>query len=257
MNINDKEIINLYVGENQSTYEIAQAMNTYPNKIRRILLRNNIEMKDKSEAQKNALQNGTSKIPTLGRKRTKEEKLKISSGLSKSWKKLSDEEYENRVEMAKKRWNSMTELDKKNMIASAIKSIRLAGKEGSKLEKFIYVELTSIGYRVEQHKKNLIQNENLEIDIYIPSIKTIIEIDGPSHFLPIWGDEKLQKQILADSKKTGLILSKGFVIIRVKNIKDSISLSDKEKLKNNIITILSDIGNKMPPKSQRYIEIEI
>jgi very-short-patch-repair endonuclease len=93
--------------------------------------------------------------------------------------------------------------------------------------------------------------------MYFPEFKAIIEIDGPSHFLPIWGEEKLQKQMKADQNKTGLILSKGFIIIRVKNLSDSLSLIKQEELKNTILSILDSIKGKYPEKSKRYIEIEI
>ena len=93
--------------------------------------------------------------------------------------------------------------------------------------------------------------------MYFPELGAIIEIDGPSHYLPIWGEEKLQKQIKADQNKTGLILSKGLVIIRVKNLSDSISLNAQENLKNRIIDILRGIENKFPSKSKRYLEIEV
>jgi very-short-patch-repair endonuclease len=220
------------------------------------LIKNGVELKNKSEAQKNALQNGTSKIPTQGKKRSKEDRLKISSSLKKTWDNMSDEEYDRRVQMSKNRWNNMTELQKSNMCAAAIKAIQSAGKEGSKLEKFIREELTSAGFVVEFHKTNLIANQNLEIDMYLPELGTIIEIDGPSHFLPIWGDEKLQKQIRADAHKTGLILSKGLKIIRVKNLSDSVSLSDKQNLKNRLLNILNG-KDGFGVRNKNYIEIEI
>lgn len=253
----DKEkIIKLYTLENKSTYEIAEICNTYPNKIRRVLISNGIEIKTKSEAQKNALKQGKSKIPTEGRVRSKEEKLKISLSLSKKWANISDEDYELRVKSAKERWNKLSDKKKHSMSEAAIKAIQLAGKEGSKLEKFLRDELGKHGHSIEIHKKNLIQNQNLEIDMYFPKLKTIIEIDGPSHFLPIWGEEKLQKQIKADLDKNGLILSKGFVIIRVKNLSDSLSLSGQEKLKNTLIELLNNIKTEFPKESKRYIEIE-
>jgi very-short-patch-repair endonuclease len=93
--------------------------------------------------------------------------------------------------------------------------------------------------------------------MYIPSLKTIIEVDGPSHFLPIWGEEKLRKQIKADVNKTGLILSKGYVIIRIKNLADSVCLADREKLRLDILDRLGTIEKSFPSKSERYIEIEI
>lgn len=256
MNSDDKKVVDLYTIENLSTYEIANRLNTYPNKVRRILVKNKVKIKNKSEAQKNALSNGTAKIPTQGRERTQEEKISISKSMSKKWATLSDEEYNERVNKAKERWDNMSASERQHMNEKAIKAIQKAGKEGSKLEKFIREELQSHGYKIEPHKKNLVVNENLEIDMYLPQLKAIIEIDGPSHFLPIWGEEKLQKQIKADLHKTGLILSKGFLIIRVKNLADSISLSAKEDLKQRLLTVLQDIEKSFPSKANRYIEIE-
>ena len=252
----EKEVIKMYSEQKMSTYEIAKNLNTYPNKVRRLLIKNGVHMNDKSTAQKNAIKKGTAKIPTKGRKRSKEEKLKISSSLKKRWEEISEEDYNNHVKMAKERWSKIPEKTKKAMNEAAIKAIQKAGKEGSKLEKFLVKEFVDYGYKVKPHVKNLIPNENLEIDMYFPEIKSIIEIDGPSHFLPIWGEEKLKKQIKADSHKTGLILSKGFAIIRVKSLADSISLSSREKLKDNLIEILDRIKSDFPSESNRYIEIE-
>ena len=252
-----QKIINLYVNDKKSTYEIAEILNTYPNKIRRILIKNGIQLKDKSEAQKNALSKGVAIIPTKGKKRSKVEKLKISSALKNHWDNISQEEYDDFVQKAKARWSELTEQEKEIMTSSAIKAIQIAGKEGSKLEKFLLSELTKAGYRIEFHKKGLIPNHNLEIDLYFPELRAIIEVDGPSHFLPIWGEEKLQKQIKADQQKSGLILGKGFIIIRIKNLSDSIALSTQENLKNQLIDILQQIKNNPPKKNERYIEIEI
>tara|TARA_B100001778_G_scaffold211347_1_gene174979 strand:- start:1001 stop:1777 length:777 start_codon:yes stop_codon:yes gene_type:complete len=255
--MNIKEIITMYTTDMKSTYEIAEIFNTYPNKIRRILIKNNVEIKDKSTAQKNALIKGVATIPTKGKHRTKEEKLKISASQKKAWENIDPKKYELHVKKCKDRWSKLTDQQKKDMQSAATKAIQLAGKEGSKLEKFLKLELTKEGHSVEIHKKNLIPNENLEIDLYLPMIKTIIEVDGPSHFLPIWGEEKLQKQIKADANKTGLILSKGYAIIRVKSLLDSVPLSTQEDLKNRLIKLLEEMGNKFPAKSKRYIEIDL
>lgn len=252
-----KKIVDMYTKQNKSTYEIAEQLNTYPNKIRRILVKNGVELKDKSEAQKNAIKHGKAIHPTKGKTRSKEEKIKISSGIKNYWDNMDEKTYKDKVEMSKKRWENMGEQEKTLMMESAIKAIQVAGKEGSKLEKFLYEEITKGGYAVEFHKKYLIQNEYLEIDMYIPGLKTIIEVDGPSHFLPIWGEEKLRKQVKADFNKTGLILSKGYAIIRIKSLSDSVCLADKEKLRLDILSRLSIIEASFPPKSERYIEIEI
>lgn len=255
--MDEQIIIQMYTDQNKSTYEIADTLKTYPNKIRRILVRSGIDLKTKSEAQKNAIDKGVAKHPTSGKVRTKKDKLKISSGLKKYWDDMDDVLYNTKIEQSKKRWAKIPAIDKQNMLDAAMKAIQIAGKEGSKLEKFIYQELSNAGHVVQYHKKQLIQNANLEIDMYIPSLKTIIEIDGPSHFLPIWGDAKLQKQIKADLHKTGLILSKGMIIIRVKHLSDSTCLADQEKLRLDILKRLDTIKLSFPPKTERYIEIEI
>jgi very-short-patch-repair endonuclease len=255
--MNSKKVIDLYLKENKSTYEIAEIMETYPNKIRRVLKKSGVELKNKSEAQKNAIKSGKTKHPTLGKQRSYEEKLKISASVKKHWQNMTEEEYAEKVKQSKDRWANMSESDKNKMLDAAIKAIQVAGKEGSKLEKYIYQELMSAGFKVEFHKKYLIQNENLEIDMYVPESKAIIEIDGPSHFLPIWGEEKLQKQIKADNNKSGLILSKGMAIIRIKHLSDSTCLADREKLRLDILKILGRLKESFPPRSKRYIELEI
>ena len=257
--MNDKdmpEIIKLYE-EGMSTYHIAERYGTYANKIRRALVKHGVQRRTKSQAQKEALTNGRSKHPTKGSKRSLEERLRISSAVKKYWEDIDPKEYERRCSLAKENWHSMSEQERQDLTRLAVEAVRKAATEGSMMEKALLKELTDSGYRVEFHKKNLIPNENLEIDLYIPSHKTIIEIDGPSHFLPIWGEEKLQKQIKADDQKTGLILSKGFAIIRVKNMLDFVSLASKEKMVVSVTEQLQNIDKKFPAKSKRFIEIEL
>jgi|TARA_R110000765_G_C18941596_1_gene607743 very-short-patch-repair endonuclease len=252
----ETEVIKLYE-TGSSTYQIAEHFQTYPNKIRRILTKHGVLLKSRSQAQKNALHNGRAKHPTVGTKRTKEERLKISSSVHEYWSSMSEDEHQHRCDEAKRRWHSMPADERDRICSMAIKAIQKAGKEGSKMEKFLSEALNERGYSVEFHKKDLIPTQNLEIDLYIPSLTTIIEIDGPSHFFPIWGEEKLQKQIIADNQKSGIILSKGYIIIRVKNLLDFVSLCKKEELINNVVAQLQSIERKFPPKSKRFIEIEL
>lgn len=256
MNNLDKQIIEMYNDQSKSTYEIAKSLDTYPNKIRRTLIKHGYKLKDKSQAQKNALKSGRCAHPTAGKKRTQDEKLRISEGMETHWEKMTEEQRQDRVNQAKERWKKMDASQKEKMCRLATDAIRKAGKEGSKLEKFVMDKLMESGYTVDFHNKTLIPNEKLEIDLYIPALKTIIEVDGPSHFLPIWGEEKLQKQIKADLQKSGRILSRGFAIIRVKAIANA-SLKKKENLISNIVSTLKSIENKFPPKTKRFIEVEL
>lgn len=56
-----------YVIEKLSTYAIAKERGTYANEIRRALIFHGIPLRDKSEAQAEALESGRHKHPTKGR----------------------------------------------------------------------------------------------------------------------------------------------------------------------------------------------
>ena len=73
--------------------------------------------------------------------------------------------------------------------------------------------------------------------------------------MPIWGDDKLQKQINADLRKSGALLSRGYAVIRVKSLGQE-SLSKKEELIQSIVEIVTGIRKKFPPRSKRFIEVE-
>ena len=251
----DTKVIDLYRNHNKSTYQIAEELKTYPNKIRRILVKHGIDLKNKSDAQKNALKGGRSKHPTKGIARDEKTKVKISSQLVKYWDELSDKEKKRRSLLAKNRWDSMSKSKKQEMRDKASRAIRTSATEGSKLERFIATKIREKGHKVEVHKKDLIPQENLEIDLYISNLKTIIEVDGPSHFYPIWGQEKLEKQINADLRKSGTLLSKGYVILRIKSCGEE-SLSEKTRLVNIVLEKIKDIGYKYPVRSKRFIEVE-
>ncbi len=77
MKIDEEFVINKYA-DNESTYSIAKELGTYPKKIERILKKNNIKLRSKSESQKLALKAGRCEHPTKGKKRSEEKKINIS-----------------------------------------------------------------------------------------------------------------------------------------------------------------------------------
>ena len=168
---------------------------------------------------------------------------------------MSDEEKNERVDQAKKRWHKMSKEQKENMRSKGVEAIQKSAKEGSKLERFILKRLSDLGYSTRFHVQNIIPSENLEIDLYIPELKTIIEIDGPSHFLPIWGEDRLKKQMNADLRKSGSLLSRGFVVIRIKTLGFE-SIKRKEDIIGIIAKHLKNIEQKFPTRSKRFIEVE-
>ena len=249
-------IIQQYTKEKKSTYEIAQDIGTYPNKIRRTLNTLGVDLRDRSTAQTVAIESGRHEHPTRGKKRTEAEKIAISDGMSTFWENMEEDERERRSQISKEQWASMSEEDKANLRKLAADAVRKAGKEGSKIEKFVYKGLTEAGREVIFHKKGLVPNDKMEVDLFVPGLKTAIEIDGPAHFLPIWGEATLQKHIRSDAQKSGLLINRGFVIVRVKNLIKNISNKRMRDILNQISEELDKIEEKFPPLTKRLIEIE-
>ena len=242
--------------QNSSTYSIAKELGTYPKKIERILKKNGITLRTRSQAQANAIKTGRSKHPTKGEKRSEEEKNKISRGKELSWKNTSEEDREKFSQQAKERWEKIPADKKKEMMEKAGRALRIAAIEGSKAEKFLQRKLNEMGYDVILHKKDLIEG-NFEIDLFLPELNTIIEIDGPQHFLPVFGEKKLQEVIKFDSIKNGLLVSKGFCVVRVRYLCKNMSRAVERKLWDLVSEQVGNIQDKFPTKSKRFIELEI
>ncbi|NBW14863.1 MAG: hypothetical protein EBR82_43370 [Caulobacteraceae bacterium] len=215
-----KIIKDLYLQQQKSFADIAELYDTYPNKVRRDAKKLNIKIRNKSEAQKNALGTGKHKHPTKGTKRDDSVKNKIGKKVMKSWENLTDKELANRKQKFKDNWNKLTQEEKENINQLATTAVRSSSKTGSKLEKYILNKLIQDNFYVEFHKEQSLVNTKLQIDLFLPKMDIAIEIDGPSHFLPVWGEDALQKNITYDQKKEGLILGRGWFLIRVKQLRD-------------------------------------
>lgn len=257
-NLNDQEKINLLKNEyevsNNSFSVIAKKYSTYANKIRRDAIKLGIKIKDKSEAQKNALSKGVVEHPTKGKTRTSEEKAKIGMGVMQNWESLDASQLEDRQKKARENWNSLSDDAKANMLNLANAAVREASKSGSKLEKFLLKTLLQDGYKAEFHKEQSLLNTKLQIDLFLPELDIAIEVDGPSHYEPVWGTDSLNRNIKYDQKKTGLILGKGLVLIRIKQTKD-FAPARAEVIYSELKSVIDNIKNKFPDKDNRYFTI--
>lgn len=235
-------IYELYIDKKMSFAEIAEQYSTYANKVRRDALRFNIPIRTKSEAQKQVLISGKAAHPTAGKQRTEAEKNKISLGVYNAWSDLPEHERQKRQKDSKDRWNNLDQKIKDNMLHSAHLAIRKSSKEGSKLEKFILSKLLENNYSVEFHKEQILSNTKLQIDIFLPKQNVAIEVDGPSHFEPVWGEDSLNKNQKYDQKKTGLIIGKGIRLIRIKQTSD-FSKARANILSDKLLSLLNTIDN--------------
>lgn len=244
-----------YTKKKRSDKDIAEELNTYANRVRRARIKLGIESRGRSDAQSAALKSGRHTHPTRGRKRTEEERESISNGVAKSWEELDKEELERRKEMARANWNAMSDAEKENLFRSAAEANRVAAKEGSKLEKYLKDQLMNSGFMVEWHKEGLLPNHKLHIDIFLPEYSIAIEVDGPAHFLPIWGEDNLSKNIRADNEKNGLLRMSGIKIIRIRHTKQELSQKLMRKVWDELNSALDKVING---KNKNYkIEIEV
>jgi very-short-patch-repair endonuclease len=231
-----------YEVNKKSFNDIATLYNTYANKVRRDAIKLKIQIRDKSEAQKNALSTGKTQHPTKGISRSESTKQKIGNSVLKSWESMADETLATRKLKAKINWDNKSTEEKEFMLREANNAVREASKKGSKLENFLFQKLLKHGLNVDFHKEQSILNTNLQIDLFLPRYNIAIEVDGPSHFEPVWGEDALKRNKKYDNKKTGLILGKGLQLIRIKQKKD-FSKARAEIIFKELIQTIEDIKN--------------
>jgi very-short-patch-repair endonuclease len=243
-----------YIKKKLSFAQIAKIAGTYSNKIRRDANKFGINIRNRSQAAKIALNEGRSEHPTKGKGHDESTRLKISESQGKVWDSLDDSERQKRSEIGKQSWNKKSEAEKREVIEKGGQAIREASRIGSKLERYILEELTKLKYNVQFHREHVLRNNRLEIDLYVTDLQTAIEVDGPSHFEPVWGEENLIKNQRSDKQKTGLIISQGMVLIRIKQDK-RISQRYFRNILNKLVAELEKIKTNFPEKDKRYIEI--
>lgn len=246
----------LYNTHNLSWPEIAELADSYPNKIRRLANKLGIKSRTRNEAQSVAIKTNRHKHPTKGVGHKESAKVKISDNISAYFDKMTDKEREKLSKRAKALWDKKSDLEKKQLLEAANNATRLAAKEGSKLEKYLLIQLIKNGYKVLFHKEHFVIREKLQIDLFISDLNVAIEVDGPSHFDNIWGEKALIQSQNRDRYKTGLLLDRGCVVIRILQDKE-LSAKNHRDILSKLLDTLDSIKNKFPEKGQRHITIGV
>lgn len=254
MTLNEREyfIRDYYLERSMSWAALAKLSGTYSQRIRRDAQKFGIESRSKSDAQKAALSSGRHPHPTKDKQRPEDVKIRISETMFDTWEDMDDDERERRRQKAVEIWNQKSPQEIEEFRKAAGDGVRAAAKEGSALEKFLQKELIKAGYKVEFHKEHFILREKQQIDIFLPELNTAIEVDGPSHFSNIWGDDVLKKNIERDRIKTGLLLERGLCIIRVRQTK-SLSAKYKRDILRDVLAQLKKIETRFPQRGERHI----
>ena len=147
-----------YTKKKLSFAQIAKIAGTYSNKIRRDANKFGINIRNRSQAAKVALNEGRSEHPTKGKGHDESTRLKISESQGKVWDSLDNSERQKRSEIGKQSWNKKTEAEKREVIEKGGQAIREASRIGSKLERYILEELTKLKYNVQFHREHVLRN---------------------------------------------------------------------------------------------------
>lgn len=236
------EVLKMYNDDLMSAKEIAEHFGTYPNKILRMLNKSGQKKRDRSEAQKMAIERGRKAPPNDGSPLSEERKMAISEGMAEFWKNAPDEYVEEHSKRAKEQWDNMSDSEKQEMHRKARQGILTAAKEGSKVEVAIREALDEAGISYLRNHKGFLIDPDLEVDIFIPAHSAAIEVDGIFHNEAIHGEAKLLKRKQTDRKKDGLLKREGYWPIRVKIDKKTVSKKDYRDVCQKVLSTLDGLS---------------
>lgn len=245
--INEEEVRDLYLEQGKSMRNVAKAMGVPLATLSRFMKKVGIETRNKAQAQKNFLRDHDHQMK--GRKHTDETKKKISSSLGEFWDSLNDEEreeFKRKIGSAwKRKWASMSELDRRTMMEGLSSRAKETQGQGSRLERFIAEELRKRGYIVEERSTHYTAGKDFEVDLALPNEMVALEVDGPTHFLPIYGEEHLEQQQHRDARKDDMINAVGYSVLRVRDNNGPLSQLRIDKIEQAIKEINEDGGTSV------------
>ena len=93
--------------------------------------------------------------------------------------------------------------------------------------------------KIEYNQTNAI---NGELDIYIPSLKLAIELNGIFHYEPIYGKEKLHAMKTNDKRKFQACLERGIELCIINTGKTSFSEKTADKYLDIIKNLVAPQG---------------
>jgi hypothetical protein len=133
----------------KSAAMVAREAGTYPNDVRRQLLKYWPSLRDRSETMKAALAGGHATPPMAGRRHTAESKLKASASASEYQASLSAAQREAARAAGKARWAATPPAQQDRFRRAGEKGLKEAGERGSRLERFLRRKLGRAGVAVE------------------------------------------------------------------------------------------------------------
>lgn len=240
------EVRRLIEVEKMSTYGVAEQIGCNQSHIVRLISKfnkenpnNPIKKRDKSEAQKTFIER-TGKHQREGLVHTEDTKEKISDTMREVYDSEKGDEIREKISQKRhEEWAELSDLQKAEVLDNLKQSGRTKSQkgDGSKFENFLADSLKNEGFLVEQRTKAYTPGQKFHVDIALYNEKIIIEVDGPTHWSPIYGDAELIKVQEKDKSKDSILNSNGWNVLRVQDASGSTTRARFMRVLEQIETI--------------------
>jgi hypothetical protein len=184
----------------KSPARIAAEAGTYANAVRRELLRHWPRLRNRAEAQANALARGHQRHPTAGRGHTPEGRANIGRATSGT-------PGPNRSKAARRRWVRTPVLQRRRFVRRGRAAAGRSARAGSRAELFLLEGLRAAGLAPEHRRGHG--------DLLLPHRGVAVFVDGRPLLEPVWGEDALARAREAAAAKRRAAVAAGLSAVRV------------------------------------------
>lgn len=220
------EVRRLIEVEKLSTYGAADSLGCNQSHVVRLIAKfnkenpsNPIKKRTKSQAQKNYIKR-TGTHQRSGTTHSDESKELISDSMKDVYDGPRGDEIREKIsQQRQEEWAAMGPAEQAEVLETLKTASRAKAQsgEGSNFENFLAEKLEEHQYVVEVRTQAYTPGQKFHVDIALPQVKLIIEVDGPTHWAPIYGDDELRKVQAKDTVKDNTLTAAGWNVLRVQD----------------------------------------
>jgi hypothetical protein len=238
-----------YNRDGLSLREIASPLNTNPVAISRAMAAHRIPRRDRAEAQKTALEKGRADPPVRG-PRPEAHKVAIGRGVKRAWK---DGRYDRALqsERGRRRWGELGPDGQREFVRKGFEAFKEKGP--SELRAAVAAAVKGAFPDAAEGAEEYLGGHELRLDLWVPSLKCLVEVLGPADLHPIFGEEPFARQSERSRTRWAAVLEGGGRVVLVRNDKREPGLADTAEACEKVLEALKNL----PLSLDRVIEIEV
>lgn len=252
--LDSHQLHRFYFEERLSFKQIADRFGVTESAVRYQFQKAGFTPRTKSEAQKIYLENNPHQ--RKGLPHTKETKELLSRTVEAYWQNNEQK----KLESLKKRqdwWSSLSDSEKERRISLMNDGAKQRAGKGGKFENRLAEYLQVNGYVVEQRTNRYTPGYAFQVDLALPEINLLIEVDGPVHYRVVYTEADLIQHQERDAKKNEKIIDGGLDILRVRTSKTTLTEAKCRRVLNKINEIIEFNENKKKGKRGSLFIIEV